>query len=293
MDDKILEQMRKTIIFIYISLFCLLAISCEKSVELDFPKAESQIIADGWIEQNKYPKVVVTRSLPYFSEIDSATFRDLVVTKAKVSVTVDNKTEILTLHRNEKYFPPYIYQGFQIKGKVGKTYRLEVSIGDKRLTATTRISKPPSIDSLWTIPHPQLDTLKQIMIQFTDDPKIQNYYRLFSKVKGTDKNYKPSYGSVFADGAFDGATTDYPLFKGYTTSQGKEDLYFSSGDTVYIKFCTMKKESYRFWQSFQQEKANSLNPFANSSQDIEGNVTGDGKGIWTGYGAEYDKIIIP
>ena len=293
MDDKILKQMRKAITYILIIFFYLFAISCEKSVDLDFPEAEHQIIADGWIEQNRYPKVFVTRSLPYFSEIDSATFRDLVVTKAKVSVSVDNKTEILTLHRDEKYFPPYIYQGFQIKGKVGKTYKLEVSIGDKTLSATTSISDPPSIDSLWTVSNPQRDTLKQIMIQFTDDPTTQNYYRLFSKIKGTNENYKPSYGSVFADGAFNGTTTTFPLFKGYTTSQTREDLYFSSGDTVYVKFCAIKKESFRFWKKFQSEQVNSVNPFATSSQEIEGNVKGDGKGIWTGYGAEYNRIIIP
>jgi len=292
MDNNILEPMRKVLIFIMSSFVFLFILSCEKSVELDFPKSESQVIVDGWIEQNRYPKVIITRSLPYFSEIDSATFRDLVVTKAKVSVTVGNKTEILTLHHNKKYFPPYIYQGFQIKGEVGKTYKLKVSIGDKTLSATTSISEPPSIDSLWAINHPKKDSLKQLMIQFTDDPAIQNYYRLFTKIKNKQKIYKPAYGSVFTDRTINGLTTNFPLFKGYSTNQAKEDLYFSLGDTVSVKFCTTTKESFRFWKMFQSEMFNSSNPFATSSQELEGNVKGDGKGIWTGYGAEYNIIIL-
>lgn len=278
--------------FIVTGLFCLL-FSCERSIDMDFPEASSQIIVDGWIEQNTGPRVIVTRSLPYFSAVDSASFRELVISKAKVSVSVDSITEVLTLHHDPGYFPPWIYQGFRIKGEVGKTYHLEVELGNKILTASTSIPSPPSIDSLGTINHPVKDTLKQVMIHFTDDPSTDNYYRLFSQIRGFDDYYKPAYGSVFSDHSFNGSAVSFPLFKGYTANQGREDLYFSSGDTVYVKFCTINAAAFQFWKNYQSEQMNSINPFASSSSEIEGNVQGEGKGIWTGYGVDYDKIIIP
>ena len=283
----------KIIKFLSAGLIILIVLSCEKSVELDFPKAPSRIIVDGWIEQGRPPKVLLTRSLPYFSEVDSSSFRNLLISKAKVSVTVDGTTEILTLHHNDKYFPPFIYQGFQIEGEVGKTYTLNVEINKKTITAKTRIPEPPTIDSLCTITHPEKDTLKQIMVQFTDDPNSADFYRMFSRIQGLDQYYKPSYASVFSDDAFNGSTVSFPLFKGYTTQENKEDLYFSDDDTVYVKFCTISRNAYQFWKNYQSEQMNSLNPFASSAQEIEGNVNGDGKGVWTGYGVEYDKIIIP
>lgn len=282
----------KTIRFLILAGMLVFLLSCEKSVEMNFPEVQSQVVIDGWIEQDGPPRVLLTRSLPYFSEIDSASFRNLVISKAKVSVSVDSITEILTLHYDDQYFPPYIYQGFQIKGETGKSYLLKVTIGGDTLTANTTIPDPPAIDSLWTVSHPIKDTLSQIMVQFSDEPEIPNYYRLFSRIHGFDDYYKPAYASVFNDQSFNGSTVSFPLFKGYTTNQSREDLFFTSDDTVYVKLSTIGETSYNFWKNFQSEQMNSVNPFASSALEIEGNIGGNGKGIWTGYGSDYGRIVI-
>ena len=282
----------KKFVLVYAICLALITLSCEQSVELDFPEASSDIIVDGWIEQGKGPRVILTRSLPYFSSIDSASFRDLVVSKAKVTVSVDSMTEILTLHYNEQHFPPYVYQGFQIKGEVGKRYVLKAKLGQQILTAETYIPEPPAIDSLWTITHPEKDTLQQIMVRFKDDPETTDYYRFFSRIQGHEDYYKPAYGSVFHDHPMNGSVVDFPLFKGYTTNQSREDLYFTSGDTVWIKFCTLPESCFAFWKNFQAEQMNAVNPFASSANKLEGNIQGKGRGVWTGYGADYGRIIL-
>jgi hypothetical protein len=75
----------------------------------------------------------------------------------------------------------------------------------------------------------------------------------------------------------------------YLSSQGNK--YFAIGDTVSIKFCTIDKAHYDFWNSFQDEVLNTSNPFASSLSSVKSNVT-NGLGIWGGYGASYYTIII-
>lgn len=279
--------------FIILAVFVMSAMSCEQTVELDFPETQPLVVVDGWIDQGEGPKVILTRSLPYFAGMDSATYRDLVVSKAKVKVSTDSFSEVLTLHYDERYFPPYIYQGFSIKGETGKSYHLEVTIGGDTLYASTRIPESPVIDSLWLKPNPLHDTLKQLMLRFTDPLETRDYYRVFSRVQGSGNDYRPSYVSVFADAGFSGSIVDIPVFKGYTGEGSREDLFYQSNDTVYIKFCTITDSSYQFWRNLQSEQMNAVNPFATSVLNIEGNVRGNAKGIWTGYGVDYERIVIP
>ena len=68
--------------------------------------------------------------------------------------------------------------------------------------------------------------------------------------------------------------------------------YFNIGDTVSIKFCTIDKDHYEFWNTFQDEVLNTVNPFASSLSVIKSNIQGDGLGIWGGYGVSYYTLII-
>ena len=122
--------------------------SCD-DFEIDLPDYESKIVVDGWIEQDQYPEVLLSLSAAYFSEIDSVSLRELVVTRAKVTVSCDGIEDILTLKPNSEYFPPYVYQGTIIKGEAGKTYELEVVYSENVLTASTTIPKVTYLDSVW------------------------------------------------------------------------------------------------------------------------------------------------
>ncbi|NJK95821.1 MAG: hypothetical protein HC905_13735 [Bacteroidales bacterium] len=81
---------------------------------------EPSIIVDGTIELNDFPKVILTRNIPYYISIDSADMIYLVLRQAKVTVTDGEKTEILTLKYKKDVFPPFYYQGNEIKGKQGE-----------------------------------------------------------------------------------------------------------------------------------------------------------------------------
>ena len=70
-------------------LFLLVAFTaqyCEKDVDIDLPQSDSKTVVEGWIEHDRYPHVILTRSAPYFASIDSGVLRDYVVTTAKVTI---------------------------------------------------------------------------------------------------------------------------------------------------------------------------------------------------------------
>ena len=73
------------------------AFSCNDELTLNLPLPDDKIVIDGWIDGGQYAKVLLTRNSPYFSSIDSASLRDLVLTAAKVTLTDGDKTEILIL----------------------------------------------------------------------------------------------------------------------------------------------------------------------------------------------------
>ncbi len=280
-------------------IFAVIITSCEKEIEIEFPKTEQQYVVDGWIEQGNYAKVIVTQSMPYVSTIDSATYRDLVITKAKVVLTNGNASEILTLTRDTNYFPPYIYTGTQIQGKVGENYKLTIyikkqstksgAIKKDTLQAQTKIPKPPEIIDIWTEQAKVKDSIVRLKLKFIDNPNKSDFYHLKIK-ESTQGSYINPYISIFSDKKFNGDSVSMPVFWG-TKRQKAEDIYFYYNDTIDLKFCTMDKASFNFWQGYQQEKVSALNPFSTTNKNIQGNVTG-GLGIWCGYGVTKYRIRI-
>lgn len=280
MENKVL----KNIILILILAF----FSCQKEIDLNLPEAEEQIVVDGYIENNAYPYVVLTKSVPFFSDIDSAQLRNLIVTTAKVTVTFDSVSEILTLQPNDKFFPPYVYRGTTFKGEIGKKYSLKIEVNNKIITSATTITKDASIDSIWFEHLKNNDTLGLLWMQIQDNPNGNNYYRVLTKRKGKDSNYIPSMiFSAFNDINFNGKLFTIAVYKGITDfSHPLDDIYFNIKDTVNIRLSTMDNESYNCWMSLQNEMVNYGNPLAEPNNPIVTNIS-NGIGVWSGFGSSY------
>lgn len=279
--------MNKFSIFI---LLILLFTSCVKS-DFEFDNYQSEIVIDGWIEQGRYAQVLLTLSVPYFSDIDSVSLRNYGLTKAKVTLSTDSISEILTLKPNEDYFPPYYYMSTSIKGEIGKTYQLKVEYGGKTATAETTIPNPVTLDSTWFALDEGKDSLGFIWVKFTDNPNEKNYYRTLTQIKNTDSKYYANYLPNFNDEYFNGQKIEVSLYKGnITTTEKTNEIYYSIGDTISLKFCAVDKASYDFWYTFQKEIMSIGNPFASTNARVLSNVS-NGLGIWCGYGATYYEII--
>ncbi len=286
-------RMKKDIFYTSLILLICLFTACNKSIELDIPDPDDMIIIDGWIENNQYAKVLLTKNTPYFSSLDSVSIRELVLTRARVTLTDGEKSEYLTLRRNDDYFPPYIFEGNEIRGETGKTYTLTAEYGGRAATGMTTIPTVVSLDTIYFKKNENSDSLGTIFIEFTDPPDTRNYYRILTQVAGKDSRFYSGMIMGISDSFFSGQKFGFSIFRGQKSyiSAGKND-YFNIGDTVNIKFCTIDKAHYEFWSSFQDEILNTGNPFASSLSVIKSNIEGNGLGIWGGYGVSFYSFVI-
>ncbi|MFO7656751.1 MAG: DUF4249 domain-containing protein [Bacteroidales bacterium] len=286
----ILKYYNRTLLFLYASL-TLFFLACEKELTLDIPYEPPKLVVEGWIELGKYPEVILSLSAPYFVEIDSQSIFDYAVSRAKVSVIAEPVSEILTLRPNKNYFPPLVYRGMEFTGETNRVYSLEIIYNSDTITAATMIPEPVDLDSVWFKPQQENDSSGQVWIRIHDDPERENFYRILFKCRGKDDRYIPPFTSVFNDKFFDGNTIELGFLKGFSNMLDVEqDNNFYLGDTIDVKFCSIDKEQYDFWNAYQIEVISAINPFSASNFRIESNILG-GIGIWGGYSAGYYTVI--
>ncbi|UCH14493.1 MAG: DUF4249 domain-containing protein [Bacteroidales bacterium] len=289
-DNKLRFTVLRLFLYLLVAFTCQY---CEKEVNIDLPQSDSKIVVEGWIEHDRYPHVILTRSAPYFASIDSASLRDYVVTTAKVTIITDDQSEVLTLKPNDAYFPPYVYFGTELKGEIHRTYNLRVEFGnvENNLSASTYIPTLTEPDSVWFELEPESDSLGRIWISLSDNPGQTNYYRLLTKRKGKDKRYVANFKSAFSDKLFNGETIVLGFTRGLADLLDlTRDNLFTLGDTISVKFCSIDREHYEFWNTYQNEILLSANPFSASNAMIKSNIN-NGLGVWGGYAASYYIVI--
>jgi hypothetical protein len=281
------------IIIIGVIIFALL-IRCSTEPEFKLKEYESKLVIDGWIEQGEFPRVILSNSASYFSIVDSTVIRNLVETKAKVTVSNGVQEEVLTLKRDNRYFPPYVYQGTELRGEVGMTYTLTIELRGKKYTSVTTIPQPPAFNELWFQTIEGKDSLGYIYGRLTDDPAIENYYRTFTQRKNKDQRYVPVYLSTVGDQSFNGKPFIFSLLRGPDSFTNViDDLYFKKGDTVNIKFCSIDRGHFDFWRTLERELYVVGNPFASSGNEILSNIdNGTALGVWGGYGVTYYTFVV-
>lgn len=254
---------------------------------------EPSIIVEGEIELNSYPKVIITRNIPYYVTVDSADLIYLILRQAKVTVSDGTNSEILTLQFNQEEFPPFYYSGNEIKGQAGKTYYLDIEYGEKRITSTIAIPYPVVLDSVWFHPNTPGDSLGKISARLRDNGALHNYYKTYTKIQSKQTDFYPTLISLFDDKLFNGQNYTFYLSRGPESflDLRHTDSDFRRGDTVQLKIATIDEACFKFWQGYNREVVNGANPFASSFHHIESNIQGDGKGIWGGYGSSVYTVI--
>lgn len=303
--------------FKLLAFFSLLIIlsACEEEITLDMPTGTNKLVVEGYIEPKLPPYIMLTRSIPYFSNLTTE-MNNLYVHDAKMKIS-DGSTSVDLFEVNFKSLPDSLakmildvfqlnnpgdlseinfafYTTLEMMGEAGKTYTLDIDAENSHLHAVTQIPHPVEPDSIWSqkpLFPVENDSLRIVNILFTDPANEANYYRYFTN--RNNEGYFPNrFFSVTDDLLFDGQTNIYPIDRGESRmSEPNFNEYgmFRLGDTVQVKFCTIDKAHYDFWSTFEIALRNG-GPFANPlliSSNIEG-----GLGIWGGYGSSYREIII-
>ena len=258
-----------------------------------FNIADQKIVIDGFIEDGGHPVVTVTGSIPVSSEyIEYSSLDRYVLRWAKVTVTGPEGEVVLTGQKSDKYFPPYIYTTGRMTGKAGEEYHVRVQYGDAIAEASTTIPDPVELSGLRIERKDETSDSYMIKALIKDNPDVKNFYRFFVKVEKKDSSYLPSFMGVVDDSIIKTDGTEMDVCRGMKITANMFDQYYTAGDKVHIKFASMDKDSYNYWNDYENLFAFSRNPFFPSSIKIRSNVRG-GLGIWAGYGSVEYSIAIP
>jgi Domain of unknown function (DUF4249) len=318
MEPKINQAMNKYLSLILGSIFLTSLISCEDPYFPEPDDTEQVIVVEGYIEagENTNPTfVLVTKSIPFFSNIEADQFSKLFVNDAIVVVNDGIKDVPLTKLclndipeplREEALnllgFDPdsvkidlclYVDLLDQIDRREGGKYDLSVKVGEKVLTATTTIPRFVGLHDFVFKPTPGIpsDTMSQLFTRIQDPADEANYYRYFTATGG--EGYIAPFTSVTNDNFFNGKDFEFPIARAQRRGQGfNPDTfgYFRKGDTIAIKSCNIDKAHFDFWNTHDFSN-NSGGPFASYTR-IQTNIKG-GLGIWGGYAVGHYELVVP
>lgn len=267
----------------------LLCVSCGEDEE---PLPGSAVVVEGWIENGRFPVVMITHSIVLSEEYQPLDSLERYIERwARVRLS-DGEREVTMIGRYDReYFPPFIYTTTDMRGEPGRTYRLTVDTSDgNHAEASATVPEPVGIDSLVCERVAQADTLRQLYCYITDRGQETSYYKVFVHVMGHPYGYMSSYLGLMT-------TAMLPSDGKMAVNQGRINLekdyipYFTTGDEVVVKVCRMDRTGYEFWRDFEDMTSLSRNPFFPVTDNIRSNITG-GLGYWLGYGSSVKGIVV-
>jgi hypothetical protein len=293
--------MKSILNFLIVLLLSIGFVSCEKNIDVDFPPGELPYVIEGYIENGTIPLISISRGVSFLKEITPDDFNNLFVKNATVSISVDGGVyEVLspiTIGGATIYTTP------NITGEVGKRYDLKIEVDGKTFTATTTILAQKPLDSIVYEQAPGdrgiKDSLVELTAWYTDPPEKDQYSRILTR-KNSEIFFDVSFNSVYNDFIINGKQISFTIFGGKQALQNNDSAdfstygYFKRGDTVYVKWASIDKAQYDFWNTFESQSGSFGNPFS-PTVVIKSNIKGDAGaiGIWASYGATIDTVIIP
>jgi hypothetical protein len=177
-----------------------LASGCQKVIDLELKNTEPIIVIEANVTNVLEPQVVKITNTYNFDEPN----RFNGIANAKVELSVSNGQKVIYNATGT----PGVYQSRAYQGRSGRTYTIDVTIGDKIYSATSTMPAAVPLDSVTFKQFTAFgETNTYLSLNYTDPPGIQNQYRYILKVKN-----KIEETTVTEDRFYDGNKTSDILF---------------------------------------------------------------------------------
>ena len=265
-------------------------VSCS---EVELPSVRPEIVVEGWIEDGRFPIVIITTSVPVNTEYqDWEVLEEHLVRWAKVSVSDGEKEVVLTGKIDKDYFPPYIYTTSRMRGEAGKKYSLKVEYSGRVETAETTIPDKVALEYVKVV---KKEDGYGIVAGLKDNRQTKDYYRFFSRVKDVDSTYTPSFLGLIDDSVLSDGVNEISVNSSFNADwilMERPATHFLEDDVVDLRLSTMDETSFNYWVDYDDIISLSNNPFFPVSKKIRSNIS-SGMGYWAGYGSSYYKVSIP
>ena len=288
--------------------FSLLFQACQSEIEVKLPDYEPKVVVEGYIENGKPPRVMLTRSVPYFQYMDyDYPVENVLVMDASVIVYAeDGEGQRLNFVECEDSPYRYAYVG-RFPGRENMRYDLEIEWQGKKYTASTRVLHTFDLDSIGFYNESNLmgNTRKTIRVLLSDDPLEANFYQFFVKIHCKtirDRVWVTCMPVAFDDATFNGLTFNYEVlranpsafFMPLMTEEEQKEYFrvsYRPGDTVYVKYGLIDYDSYQFWNTGGNNASLGQNPFTNPEPTIS-NIKGENvTGVWCGYASKTERMV--
>ena len=260
---------------------------------LEWPKRESLLVVEGYIDDGGFPLVMLTTTVPVSMEpqhIDS--LGDHLLRWAKVTVSDGEQEVVLTGMADRAFFPPFVYTTGRMRGRAGQSYTLRVDYEDYHATAVTTIPQVPTIDSLKVVTT-NIDSLYSVSVCLTTNPTTGNYYMTFVRMGRRGKQWLPAYLGLLNYDDVDSQTLEIPVNRPWLVTDTTEYTpFFQKKDSVMVKIAHIDEQAYLFWKDYENNINFARNPLLPYSSNIHSNIEG-GIGCWYGCGAVVQPVSFP
>lgn len=302
--------------FLFFLMTTMLFAACEKEFTPEISSAPPDLVVEGYIEAGENPNppfIFLTKSLPFFGTLDSASFSDLYVHDAVVTVTTDSivypMTEVclsdltpaqkIIVAQNLGFNPDslktniclYLDITFQLQGKPGGQYDLRIESEGKVHEATTTIPNMVPLDSITfeKLPGESLKDYRELHAFMKDPVETKDYWRYFTSIN--DSSFVTASFSIYDDGFINGQQLEFVMNNGEEPGEDEDPFtygLFRYQDTLSLKWTSIDKAHYDFRKTAEFSAVQG--PFS-SYVRIKGNVSG-ALGIWGGYNVQYITQIV-
>lgn len=285
------------------------ACNLQQDIDLELPTYDSEYVVESYLQVGQPFFLTLTRSQPYFNDIEIEFVRD-------ADVTITHEGRVFDLEPQELALgdPNLIGLGvdtmtlsvlrpllgdtvvfyasiFPVPESYDTDFDLKISLPDgEELSATTQILRPVMIDSLVQQQNDN-DTLSLLLTFFTDDGAQADYYRRVLEVReerertaqdGTTSTERVT--SVEQD-----FITDDAIYNGQPFAFGT-GFQYAPGDTLINTLYHMTFDHFRYIETRDAAVAASLSPFGQPAV-ISSNIKG-GLGIFTGISFDQQIAVI-
>lgn len=278
--------------------------ACEEEFIPETSSEDLEVVVEGAIEAGEGTPpayVILTKSLPFFSEIGVEELNQIFLHDAEIvihdgekeveldelclSEIPDEIKEIILeqFDLNERLdFCVYIDIQDQLTRAPGLSYSLFIAVDGDTLTAETTIPEHVPLDSLMFAAPPgePNEELAQLLVTLNDPGEAENFYRYFVRIN--DGVFEATIQSIFDDVFFDGKEFEFQLIRPEEGGDVDPETFglYTVGDVVTIRWTTLDKDHFNFWNSLEFARSNQ-GPFAGFTR-IESNING-GLGVFGGY----------
>ncbi len=290
----------KSIGFAFILVLSVTFNACEDPIEVVLPEGVISIVVDAWLtNRNEVQEITLRESAPYFDRN-----RPSAISTAQVSIIRNGLGRMIFDHIGDGVYR-WNEEGTDSLGVVGDMFDLVIEIGSETITASSRINRVPTIDSMMVQKTGSTFVREGFYAQFfardfdgKDDAYwIKSFHN--GKFLGRGSQMNLAYDAGFDSGtAIDGIIFIRPIRESInlTDSDGFREP-FELGDHLRVEIHSISVPAFNFLRIVRDQINNSQNglfaaPLANARTNLKSSNGRDLLGFFNVSGVEkYERII--